>query len=402
MAFQEFTPREYLLIDIATHFGLDQVDWDERIGWANANAHDYANLVRQAKEPALFFAAGRALERADAGEEIGHMIALDATASGIQILSLLTGDLSAAKHCNVVDVGSRQNAYNNVFQLMKEVDDQLQVSPKQSKYALMTCFYGSEAVPKAVFGEGETLELFENIASREMPAVWAFNKAALAMWDAKATYHHWVLPDNFHVHYDIKGKVFHKFSFFGRIKEAVTKTVMAQPKGRSLGANITHSTDGLLVREMVARCCYDPERIAQVRYALKQGCGQGTSSKDDQLLLNLIDRWENSGFLSARILDCIHASNVDLLSPAQKEAVMSMIDSMPAKPFAILTNHDCFRVHPNYGNEVRRQYNILLAKIGASNILSDICGQLLNRPVRLGKLNVIPTQDILETNYALS
>ena len=33
MAFQEFSGKDYLRIDIANSFGLDKEDWDVRLAW---------------------------------------------------------------------------------------------------------------------------------------------------------------------------------------------------------------------------------------------------------------------------------------------------------------------------------------------------------------------------------
>ena len=110
MAFQEFTGRQYLMIDIASNFGMDKNLWDDRLNWFHANEPHLETLVSQAAEPALFFAGVQAYRAVIRNEPIGYMISLDATSSGLQFLACLTGDDKAAKLCNVIDTGYREDA----------------------------------------------------------------------------------------------------------------------------------------------------------------------------------------------------------------------------------------------------------------------------------------------------
>lgn len=79
---QSFSPLQYLKIDVASAFGLDRTDWSERLSWFDQNEHQLQSLVSQAKEPALFFAAAEAYECTKRNQPTGHMVSLDATASG--------------------------------------------------------------------------------------------------------------------------------------------------------------------------------------------------------------------------------------------------------------------------------------------------------------------------------
>lgn len=63
---------------------------------------------------------------------------------------------------------------------------------------------------------------------------------------------------------------------------------------------------------------------------------------------------------------------------------------------------DCFRCLPQYGNDLRTQYNLQLHLIAKSNLLSFLLSQLLHRPVSIGKLNPEMIDQILDANYALS
>ncbi len=99
---QTFTGREYLAIDIANNFGLNKKTWDERLTWFEDHKGNLMDSLNQAEEPALYYAGVCAYEAVERGEPIGYAISLDATSSGLQLLTVLTGDREAAQLCSRV------------------------------------------------------------------------------------------------------------------------------------------------------------------------------------------------------------------------------------------------------------------------------------------------------------
>lgn len=400
MTFQTFTGREYLKIDIASNFGLEKKTWDERIAWFDQNEHQLLSLVPQAEEPALYYAGCKAWEDVQAGRPTGYMISLDATSSGLQLLAALTGDQSAAELCNVVDTGKRQDAYTAIYELMLGlIGDTSKISRDMTKDAIMTSLYGSTAVPKRVFGEGNLLDVFFYTMERATPAAWDLNQTMLSLWNPHAYSHDWVLPDNFHVKIKVKDRVKHTVHFLNQPFDVYTKVNQPTPTGRSLGANTIHSIDGMIVREMVRRCMYDPRQFNAVLDALEFPGETDADSENGQMTLTLWNHYLASGYISARILDYLTPETVGLVD---KGVILEMMSTFPPKPFTIVTIHDCFRCLPNYGNDLRQQYNLQLKLIAQSNLLQYMISQLVGRQVRIGKLHPALHRSVMQTNYALS
>lgn len=403
---QTFTAREYLKIDIANSFGLDKKKWSERIAWFDQNQHQLHSLLNQADEPALFFAGVSAWEDVEAGKPIGYPISLDATSSGMQILSALTGDRSAAETCNVVNynvegVTERRDGYTVIYKAMLRVlGEQSKISREDTKKAIMTSLYGSQAVPKEVFGEGLLLKIFLDTMCHLAPAAWELNQAFLDMWNPDALSHDWTLPDNFHVHVKVMNQVKETVHFLNEPVEVFYNVNAPTAEGRSLGANTIHSVDGMIVREMVRRCDYNVDRVLEILGFLDaEIVGDVLYDNDTYMVQTLWKHYQESGYLSARILDHLHAHNVNLVSRA---AIWELIQSLPEKPFQVISVHDCFRCLPQYGNDLRRQYNNQLMLIAKSNLLQFLISQILGRQVAIGKLDSGLWKDIAETEYALS
>lgn len=388
------------MIDIASNFGFDKADWTDRIEWTAQNEGQLENLMPQAEEPALYFAAVEAYRAAQQGKPSGYPISLDATASGLQLLAVLSGDRQAASLCNVIDTGSRKDAYTEVYnKMLDQTGDYSKISREDVKDAVMTSLYGSEAVPKEVFGEGALLQLFHATMESAAPGAWELNKAFLAMWNPKALSHDWVLPDGFVVQTKVMDTERTTVHLLNRPHDVYFKVNRPIPHGRALGANVTHSIDGMIVREMVRRCSYEPEMPAQIRRILDMPSAIPNDSEDTHMVRKLWELYKYSGFLSARILDHITVNNSAIVD---KGVIIELLDSLPEKPFDLMTVHDCFRALPNYGNDVRKQYNLQLALLAKSNLLTFIVSQLLGRTVPVQKLDPNMANEILESDYALS
>lgn len=404
---QKFSGREYLMIDIANSFGLDKKTWDERLQWFKDHENCLDEMLPQAEDPAMYYAGVQAWESVKHGVPIGYPISLDATSSGMQILSVLTGDRRAAELCNVVPTGKREDAYTNVFEIMVDrLVNRLHqhggnIERDDCKRAIMTSLYGSVAVPKEVFGEGIQLAIFYEVMAEVAPAAWELNEAFLSMWNPDALSHDWVLPDNFHVHVKVMSQVKETVQFMNEPYDTFYMVNQPTEEGRSLGANCIHSLDGMIVREVTRRCDYDVDNILRVMGLLDAvivGKADQTD-KDSIMVKTLWDHYLRSGYLSARILDHLWAHNIDMVD---QDVIWELIRSMPEKPFKVIAVHDCFRVLPNYGNDLREQYNLQLKLIAKSNLLQDLLSQIVGRQLYIGKLDPNLWRDIMATDYALS
>lgn len=407
---QKFTGIQYLKIDIANSYGHDKLNWEERIKWTEVHEDELEELVTQAKDPAMYYAGVQAYRKAQLGQPSGYPISLDATSSGLQILAALTGDRRAAELCNVVDTGQREDAYTGVYQRMVSnlIDMGLptgNIDRDDVKQAVMTSLYGSKAVPEEVFGKGAQLNVFYRVMTDVAPAAWELNQAFLDLWDSEALINSWVLPDNFHVHVKVMQQVEDVVQFLNQPYRTFHKINAPIEEGRSLGANTIHSIDGMIVREMVRRCDYNVDTVLRVTGVLGNfsyeddlKCNHAKDS-DTVLMRTLWEHYERTGYLSARILDHIYPQNVGLVD---RRVIWELIESLPDEPFKIMAVHDCFRVLPNHGNDLRTQYNHQLMLVAKSNLLQDLLSQLVSRPLQIGKLDETLWRDVAFTNYALS
>lgn len=410
---EEFTGKEYLMIDIANNYGLDKKLWKERIAWFKANEPKLLHLYKEADKPALFIAGVDAYRRASRGEAIGYPISLDATHSGLQILSCLTGDKLAARLCNVINIPNlRADSYTIIFNTFRRLVNIPNIERDTLKKAIMTSFYSSKAKPTELLGE-RYYPKFCELLDLMCPKAWKLNNFLLKAWNPEALTYTWEMPDGFVVNTPVESMKEELVKFAGESYSVTYKVNEPKEKGRFLCANITHATDSLINREMICRCNYDFDKavtLDQFDYLLnvkKRGCklsnlhknnGMTTrkQKEDNSQLIRLCGLYKKTGFLSVQILNYLNEENCWI---APLEDLRNLVASLPDKPFELISIHDAFRCLPNYGNDVRKQYRILLQQVADSNLLAHMLQAILgiNTPINLQKDKII-----VDGEYALS
>jgi hypothetical protein len=261
----------------------------------------------------------------------------------------------------------------------------------------MTSLYGSVATPEAVFGDN--IELFYNTMEAMAPGAWDLNQGLQDLWNMfKTSDYGWVLPDNFHAYIETKTTEMVPFTFLNTPYRFPRKVDGRPEFHKGLGPNLIHSIDGFIVREMFRRCSYDPKTITRVKDLLFIGAN-GTTGKSAKQVQTIWSLYKATGYLSTRIFDYLYADTIGLVD---QHAIKALMATLPDQPFEMVSVHDCFRVHPNYGNDLRSQYQIILADLNDSHLLASLCSQVAKKKIPVKKTGGLTRQTILSSNYCLA
>lgn len=288
----------WLAFQVATTWGLDKATMKERQTWTKENQDLISRIAKdplghlqewsQAEEPWCFFAA--CVEYNDCVIEktrstSGLPVSVDATCSGLQHLSALTLDRSAAEMVNVVPTERPTDAYAVVAEKAKEFLPEpygALINRKVTKRTVMTTPYGvtmnsargyiREELPKT-FEDGSPVELtlvtkaiFKEAIPSVIPgpikAMGYIQRAALVHIDQNQEFVQWVTPSGFPVRQDCRTLETERINtklLGSRVRADVYKPwydLKVDRKAHRGGSapNLIHSLDAALLHLTFADC----------------------------------------------------------------------------------------------------------------------------------------------------
>lgn len=369
---QPLKPAEYMMVDAANAFGLDKETYAVRLQWCRENLQILEAYEGEADDKIAYVKAVLNIRRVQKGLPIGHTIALDSTTSGVQILSALTGCRTGMLWTNLVDIANRYDCYTEAYEhMLTYLEESQGITRKQAKTALMTHFYGSVAEPENVFGYGtQELAVFLMVMRTKLKGATSVLEAAVDAWQPNVLAHEWnSLPDGHHVYVPVMVKRdfsaeideagHHSFSFEYKENACYFRSV-------SLAANITHSIDAYIVREVVRRCNYDLELALAT---LKEIQVEISSRGIERIIDNVDDAPSMVHVING--FDVEAASNNDLVR--YEELLLNVLET---EPFEVIIIHDSFAALPIFCNALRYHYKEILAELAESCVLEDIIADI--------------------------
>ena len=297
---QEFTGIEYIKIAAANEFGKDKLTWKDRLFWFDYNEKDLHDLIDQADNKFLFTKAINAYMDAKNGTPTGYIMALDATASGLQLMSCLSGCEETAKAVNLIDSGHREDVYTKVADGMNKLLDPLEaVARADVKDPVMTHYYNKSRQDSLTEAQEAA---FHSVLDSSFSGAEDVMEFINECWDSSALYHKWSTPDG-HI---AKVKVTEAMDTRIEVDELDHTTFTYryssnQPstRGTSLCPNFIHSIDAWVAREMVRMAYKQKFQLAHIHDSFWASPNHMNKVRRNyrQILANLADSETLSKFI---------------------------------------------------------------------------------------------------------
>jgi len=388
--FKPYTGYEYVHIDIANQYGLDKLTFEDRIQWVKDNINNLEALAADVhKKKPLYIKAVMALRDAQNGVATGHLVAMDAVCSGIQIMSVLTGCIAGSKATGLVNPTIRADAYTEVTKAMESIlGGSVNVSRDDAKQATMTAMYGSKDTPADIFAP----------ISPEIKQYYKDTKQARPVTPELTAFYQAIKESRIEV-----DELAHS-SFTYKYQENEGSYA-----GVSNVANMVHSVDAYILRSMHRRCNYNLDMIKEVARLLEIELIM-QSMRTNTVIGHLsgdvryyVEQYNRSTVADITILPYLTAGNIVLLSKQHLKALSVIVHGMlQYQPFELITIHDSFAAHSNNINWVRWQYKEILAELADSCILNDLLSQIYKQSGTFQKLSTNLSSYIRNSNYALT
>jgi hypothetical protein len=273
------------------------------------------------------------------------------------------------------------------------------------KPAVMTFFYGSKEKPKEAFGE-DTDELWAFYEALKVVAPEAYKLMPILIdtWQPYATEHCWTMPDGFRVRNKVTVMKDTKIEV-DELEHATFKyrheAVEGLEEGLANAANVVHSIDGFVNRELCRRCNFDPTQLKRARKMLEFGIH--TYQKSGALCNRTELFYREHGFMTLAYIDHINHQNVASFSLDFLQDLWELVnETLTHHSIEVVSVHDEFKCHPNNMNRVRQVYIEVFAELAEANLLNTILTELTGEKYNLVKASDDLGDEIRLGNYAIS
>lgn len=360
-----YTPVQWLQIGLANAFGLDKLGFQDRIDRILSSEIGTEDAPT-AEEPAYALAM---LDGLSGNHRV--RVHLDATASGTQILAAFANCKKSGTHCNLFGE-ARQDAYTNAWKAMGMTDT---IPRSDVKRAFMTAAFGSRKVPREALGE-QNLPAFYEMYQREFPGVWGVLNYIQGLWQSEVHSHRWTMPDGFEVIQWNNGLQEEEVTLFGQQVKVRKQVHTQERRGISLAANVTHSTDGFICREMVKRAQYDPQEAEDT---IEYGFEARTEPHED--LAGLLYLYRKTQFLSVDLIKVMDSKTYcEDLTEAEMLEIQMLLEHLDQKSqFNLVPVHDSFSCEAMYCNDMCRMYSYLMQQLWDSTLLESIANDITGK-----------------------
>lgn len=315
----------WLAFQVATTYGLDKAPMDERIDWVNKN-HDFltqiatdpegtVGLWETAEEPWCFIAASIEYNECvikGSKKTSGLPVSVDATCSGLQHLSALALDKTAAEMVNVVPTNKPSDGYKIVAEKAKEIlPEHLHhlITRKVTKRTVMTTPYGvtENSARDYIRQELKGIKLEKGELQMIVKAIYRYGvkqvfdgpcrsmefiqKVAGECIKAGKTTVEWVTPSGFHVIQEyrrndvdrIETKLLGQTVKTHLLKEWDERQINLAKSKTAASPNLVHSLDAALLHLVFAEWC--------APFTVIHDCVLGRSCDMDDLGMAIRDKF---------------------------------------------------------------------------------------------------------------
>lgn len=248
------------------------------------------------------------------------------------------------------------------------------------KDSLMTFLYGSLDKPRKILGK-HNVKYFHDTAKSVCEGAYWLRNTLIDEWDGTKSVQGWLLPDLFTAYCPVEELVTYKSILNGTPLKYKIKEQKPIERSVSNSANVVHSVDGYIMREMVRRAMYDKSHMTYIIYLLIQAKHvdqEPTYALTGKAKLDkFIKMYERTKVLTIAILDELQSiADVLALSQEHRDELLPLLQLLIQQPrYEMVVVHDCFKCLPNFMNYTRYQYNHIMTNLVKSDLLNFLLEQ---------------------------